>query len=118
MVIQMGMAARVMAEKELATTLISNHRMVPLALTTLQDDGALYTVFKNHIAIDLATLIGESGFDEKTAMFYTASVALALTVRVTPKASEPLDATAECISIASSCAWPSTTAAPVTTTEA
>jgi len=77
-VIQMGMAARVMAEKELATTLISNHRMVPLALTTLQDDGALYTVFKNHIAIDLATLIGESGFDEKTAMFYTASVHLGL----------------------------------------
>ena len=42
--------------------------------TTLQDDGYLYTVFKTRVAIDLSTLLGETTFDEKTAMFYTASV--------------------------------------------
>jgi len=77
-VVSMGLQQRIMAEKELALTLTSSHRMVPLSLTTLQDDTTLYTVFKNRIAIDLATLIGETGFDEKTAMFYTACVQLGL----------------------------------------
>jgi len=77
-VVQMGLQQRIMQEKELASALLVHNRFVPLALTTLQDDGYLYTVFKTRIAIDLATLLGETGFDEKTAMFYTASVGLAL----------------------------------------
>uniref|UniRef100_A0A7S2DG28 protein-serine/threonine phosphatase n=1 Tax=Haptolina brevifila TaxID=156173 RepID=A0A7S2DG28_9EUKA len=76
-VVSMGWQQRIMAEKELGD-ILPNHRMVPLSLTTLQDDTTLYTVFKNRISIDLATLIGETGFDEKTAMFYTASVHLGL----------------------------------------
>jgi len=77
-VVQMGLQQRVMAEKELASARLDTNRFVPLALTTLQDDGYLYTVFKTRIAVDLATLLGETAFDEKTTMFYTASVALAL----------------------------------------
>ena len=77
-VVQMGLQARVMAEKDLAASLLTHNRFVPLALVTLQDEGYLYTVFKTRVATDLSTLMGENGFDEKTAMFYTASVALAL----------------------------------------
>ena len=42
-----------MAEKELASALLTHNRFVPLALTTLQDDGYLYTVFKTRVAVDL-----------------------------------------------------------------
>jgi len=77
-VVQMGLQQRVMAEKELASARLDTNRFVPLALTTLQDDGYLYTVFKTRVAVDLSTLLGETPFDEKTTMFYTASVALAL----------------------------------------
>ena len=77
-VVDAQLQARVMAEKELVTSLVQHHRMVPLALVTLQDDNCLYTVFKNRVCVDLATLIGESGLDEATAKFYTASVCLAL----------------------------------------
>mmetsp|Transcript_17789 Transcript_17789/g.45577 ORF Transcript_17789/g.45577 Transcript_17789/m.45577 type:complete len:1043 (-) Transcript_17789:686-3814(-) len=77
-VVDLGMQSRVMAEKELVTSLVQNHRMVPLALVTLQDDNCLYTVFKNRVCVDLGTLMGEQGFDEKTAMFYTGCVCLAL----------------------------------------
>ena len=77
-VVALNLQQRVMAEKELAASLVQNHRMVPLALTTLQDDNFLYTVFKARIVMDLATLIGETGFEEKPAAFYSASVTLAL----------------------------------------
>jgi len=77
-VVAMGLQTRIMHEKELASALLTHNRFVPLALTTLQDDGYLYTVFKTRVAVDLSTLLGETPFDEKTAMFYTASVALAL----------------------------------------
>ena len=77
-VVQMGLQQRIMHEKELASALLNHNRFVPLALTTLQDEGYLYTVFKTRVAIDLSTLLGETPFDEKTAMFYTASVAMAL----------------------------------------
>jgi hypothetical protein len=63
-----------MAEKELVSTLVQEHRMVPLALMTLQDESTLFTVYKPRVAIDLASLMGESGFDEATARFYTAGV--------------------------------------------
>jgi CRP-like cAMP-binding protein/serine/threonine protein phosphatase PrpC len=77
-VVQMGLQQRIMQEKDLAAALLNHNRFVPLALTTLADESYLYTVFKTRVAIDLSTLMGESGFDEKTTMFYTASVALAL----------------------------------------
>ena len=77
-VVQMGLQQRIMAEKELAANLLQTNRFVPLALTTLQDDHYLYTVFKTRVSVDLSSLMGEAGFDEKTAMFYTASVSLAL----------------------------------------
>lgn len=77
-VVQMGLQSRIMHEKELASVLLNHNRFVPLALTTLQDEGYLYTVFKTRISCDLSTMLGETAFDEKTAMFYTASVALAL----------------------------------------
>lgn len=77
-VVQMGLQHRIMHEKELASSLLTHSRFVPLALTTLQDEGYLYTVFKTRVAIDLSTLLGEIAFDEKTAIFYTASVAVAL----------------------------------------
>ena len=73
-IVQTGLHARVMAEKELVSTLVQDHRMVPLALMTLQDESTLYTVYKPRVAIDLASLIGESGFDEATSRFYTAGV--------------------------------------------
>jgi CRP-like cAMP-binding protein/serine/threonine protein phosphatase PrpC len=77
-VVQLGLQQRVMAEKELASALLQTNRFVPLALTTMQDDGYLYTVFKTRVGVDLSTVLGETAFDEKTAMFYSASVALAL----------------------------------------
>lgn len=77
-VVSMGLQARIMAEKELASSRLDTNRFVPLALTTLQDDGYLYTVFKTRIAVDLSSILGEQAFDEKTAIFYTASVALGL----------------------------------------
>jgi CRP-like cAMP-binding protein len=73
-IVQSGLHARVMAEKELVSTLVQEHRMVPLALMTLQDESTLFTVYKPRVAIDLASLMGESGFDEATARFYTAGV--------------------------------------------
>lgn len=77
-VVEAGMQARVMAEKELVTSLVQHNRFAPLALVTLQDDNCLYTIFKNRVAMDLAALMGEQGFDEPTAKFYTASVCCAL----------------------------------------
>jgi len=77
-VVEAGWQGRIMSEKELVTALVQHNRFVPTALVTLQDDNALYTVFKNRVCIDLASIIGETGFDETTAKFYTASVCLAL----------------------------------------
>jgi len=77
-VVAMGMQQRVRDEKELASTIFLQNRFVPLALQTLQDANYLYTVFKTRVCVDLSTLLGETAFDEKTAQFYTASVALAL----------------------------------------
>jgi len=76
--VEMGMVERVLSEKELASTLLQHHRMVPIALTTHQDDRFLYTVLRASIASDMATLIGETPFDEATAMFYTAALALGI----------------------------------------
>jgi len=75
---EMGMVERLMAEKELAATLLTHHRMVPIALTTHQDDRFLYTVLRTNLAVDLGSLLGETPFDETTASFYAGSVALAL----------------------------------------
>jgi len=77
-VVSMGLQQRIMAEKELASARLDFNKFVPLALTTLQDDNCLYTVFKTRVATDLATVLGETSMDEKSALFYTGSVALAL----------------------------------------
>jgi len=75
-----GVAQRVLAEKELMAAMTCNHRMVPSPLAFLHDDRYLYSVYKMHAAVDLATLLhdGHTLFDEPTTRFYTASVALAL----------------------------------------
>ena len=76
--VEMGLQQRIMAEKQLASHMLQTNRFLPLALATLQDDGYLYTVYKTRVALDLSAVLGEQGFDEPTAKFYTASVALAL----------------------------------------
>jgi len=76
--VEMGMVERMLAEKELAATLLSLHRIVPIALATHQDDRFLYTVLRTTIVTDVATLLGDTPFEEKTAMFYTAAIALGI----------------------------------------
>jgi len=76
--VQMGLQTRIMHEKELTSALYQQHKLLPLALKNLEDEGYLYSVYKTRVCVDLASLIGETPFDEKTTMFYTASVALAL----------------------------------------
>lgn len=76
---QLGIAQRVLAEQELMATLTASHRMVPTPLAYMHDDSSLCSVYKSPIAIDLATILADGvAFDEPTARFYTASVALAL----------------------------------------
>ena len=77
-VVANALAQRVMAEKELAGTVMTHHRFVPVALTTGQDDSYLYTVFKTRVALDLASMIPEAGLAENAAAFYTAAISLAL----------------------------------------
>jgi serine/threonine protein kinase len=52
--------------------------MLPLALVMCTDDTHLYTIFKTRVATDLASLIGETGFDEEVAKFHVACLSLAL----------------------------------------
>jgi len=73
-----GLHERMEIEKELRSLRMQSHRMVPLALTTLTDDTHLYIVFHNSVCTLLSTLMGEDGFEEPTARFYSASVCLAL----------------------------------------
>jgi len=57
---------------------VQHNRFAPLALLTLEDDRHMYTVFHDRVVMSLSALIGEEGFDEATAKFYTASVCLGL----------------------------------------
>jgi len=66
------------SEKEIRSLRAEPHRMVPIALLTLEDDEHHYTVFHDRVAMPLAALIGEEGFKEEVAKFYVASVVLAL----------------------------------------
>lgn len=73
-----GLTERMAAEKELRMLRAQPHRMVPLGLLTLDDLKHYYTVFHCTVCTSLSTLIGEDGFTEDEAKFYTASVALGL----------------------------------------
>merc|ERR1711871_147412 len=52
-----GLHQRMEVEKELRAMRAQAHRMVPLALTTLQDDTHLYIVFHNSVVTMLSTLM-------------------------------------------------------------
>lgn len=81
-VVEMGMAQRMITEVALVAGFLGDyHRMVPLTLTTHQDERLLYTVIKARMAIDLSSLwdkLDEIVFDEATARFYAASAICAL----------------------------------------
>ena len=76
---EMGVAQRILAERELMEAMTCSHRMVPVPMAFMEDNVYHYSVFKTRTAISLATLLADgTAFNEETTKFYTASVALAI----------------------------------------
>lgn len=79
-IVQFGMQTRLRHENRLVTMLHGNKRFLPLALTTLEDDAYLYSVYPTRSAVGMPAVLESSGgsFDEQTAMFYAAAIMLGL----------------------------------------
>ena len=74
----MGLVSRAKEELKLLTSIGPHRRLVPVALTSLEDMHRLYTVYPVQVVCTLAEMLAPAKFDEATARFYAGAILLAL----------------------------------------
>ena len=71
---------RVRREVELLNCVMHHRRFIPLPLATLEEDQCIFSVLPVRLTLSLAEVLEQSKgtLDERSALFYTASIVLAL----------------------------------------